>query len=99
MNDVELNISSYTYQVNAEPTVDFRSKKVHDIQQRIVRLSRDSLLSLATQFVMHYSSGRGGEVQTTERRRSSATTSLKQEKIRVPLDHQSVSVRSQVVKE
>ena len=59
------------------------------MHQRIIRLSRDSILSLATQFVMHYS----GELQL-ERRRSSATANSKHEKIRVHLDQQSISVSS-----
>ena len=69
----------------------FRSRRIHDVHQRIIRLSRDSLLSLATQFVMHYSS----ELHL-ERRRSSAMANTKQEKIRVHLDQQSISVRSEV---
>ena len=67
----------------------FRSRRIHDVHQRIIRLSRDSILSLATQFVMHYS----GELQL-ERRRSSATANSKHEKIRVHLDQQSISVSS-----
>ena len=86
MHDVTLCLSGVVLGIcSSKSLLCCRSRRIHDVNQRIVRLSRDSLLSLATQFVLHYSA----EVHPRRRK----TSLSKQERVRVNLDNQSMMVR------
>ena len=67
-----------------------RQRRIQDLNQRIIRLSRESLLSLASRFMAHVTSR---EPRSVARVRRDSTS--KQERQRLSMDPQSVLVRRQ----
>ena len=65
----------------------FRQRRIQDLNQRIIRLSRESLLSIASRFMAHFTGGEPGGVARGRR-----DSTAKQERQRLSMDPQSVLV-------
>ena len=65
----------------------FRQRRIQDLNQRVIRLSRESLLSVASRYMAHFTSVEQGGVARGRR-----DSTAKQERQRLSLDPQSVLV-------